>query len=646
MNHSTVSATHGLDHRILVLAPSGRDAGVIAKVLTTAFLSPHVCAGIDELCQESSRGAGALLIAEEALTTSSILTLADCLRGQPPWSALPLLIMTTGGEATDVSQYRLHLLAPLGNIILLERPLRVATFSSSVLSALRARRHQYQIRNYLEEQAAERQQSEEILRQSEARYRVIAESLPQLVWTALPDGRYDYLSSQWVSYTGISEREQVGWGWLDTVHPEDRERVHAAWMAAVRDEAAYDLEFRLMNSTGVFRWFKTRATPLRDSGGRIQKWFGTCTDIQELRETREALRESEERFRTMANSAPVLIWTTGLDKLCDWVNEPWLQFTGRTMEQEVGDQWATFVHPDDVQECIRTYMTCFDRRQPFTMDYRIRRHDGEWRWIVSHGVARFSPKGEFQGYIGSCIDITDRMEAEQALRATNRELEEFAFVASHDLQEPLRTVNIYSQLLLQRFGETEQAEAQEFVGYVRSSVRRMETLIRDLLCYSRIVQGEPADSREVDLNAVLERAVEVLDGRREESGAVITHDALPTVRAEEMQLAQVFQNLLSNALKYRKPAETPRVHVSAKPERRHWVISVADNGIGFDQQYADRVFGLFKRLHRDEYPGTGIGLSICKRIVERNGGRIWANASPGGGATFYFTLPAAEENRL
>jgi light-regulated signal transduction histidine kinase (bacteriophytochrome) len=236
--------------------------------------------------------------------------------------------------------------------------------------------------------------------------------------------------------------------------------------------------------------------------------------------------------------------------------------------------------------------------------------------------------------------LVERQQREAELQQVNEELRQFAYVASHDLQEPLRTVSIYVQLLVQRLHGQLDGETQEFMGYVVEAAQRMQALIIDLLAYSRM-EKESAELTETDSEAVLEQALRDLRLAVAESGAVVTHDALPTVAAVPGQLRQVLENLLSNAVKFRRP-EPPRIHLSAQRQGREWVFSVRDNGIGLDPQYAPRIFQMFQRLHaRREYPGTGMGLTICKKIVERHGGRIWVESEPGTGATFYFTLPAS-----
>ncbi|MDO8127215.1 MAG: ATP-binding protein, partial [Candidatus Brocadiales bacterium] len=243
------------------------------------------------------------------------------------------------------------------------------------------------------------------------------------------------------------------------------------------------------------------------------------------------------------------------------------------------------------------------------------------------------------------VEITEHKLAEGKLSRTvtdlersNAELQQFAYVASHDLQEPLRMVASYTQLLARRYKGNLDADADEFIAFAVDGANRMQTLINDLLQYSRVgTRGKPFEL--TNTKTVLDQTVSNLDVAIKESGAVITHDTLPTVMADATQLTQVFQNLISNAIKFRSK-ETPRVHVSAKEKENEWVFSVRDNGIGIDPQYFDRIFVIFQRLHgKTEYPGTGIGLAVSKRIVERHEGRIWVESKEGKGSTFYFTIP-------
>jgi PAS domain S-box-containing protein len=229
----------------------------------------------------------------------------------------------------------------------------------------------------------------------------------------------------------------------------------------------------------------------------------------------------------------------------------------------------------------------------------------------------------------------------QDLARSNAELQQFAYVASHDLQEPLRMISSYTQLLMRRYGTLFDQDAKEFMGFIVDGAARMKQLIEDLLAYSRVgTRGH--DLEPTDAQAAFDQALANLRASIDTTGATVTHDALPTVRADASQLVQLFQNLVGNALKFRS-ADAPRVHVDAQERDAEWIFSVRDNGIGIDPQYFERIFVIFQRLHsKAEYPGTGIGLAICKKIVDRHGGRIWVESQPGQGSTFYCTLPKVQ----
>ncbi len=229
------------------------------------------------------------------------------------------------------------------------------------------------------------------------------------------------------------------------------------------------------------------------------------------------------------------------------------------------------------------------------------------------------------------------------LKRSNEDLERFTSVVSHDLREPLRQITLFAELLQRRFGASLQPEAQEFVSYIWDGAKRMQMLINDLLSFSRL--GREGDFATVDLQQLLDMAIGNLAVFIKENEARIHVGRLPAVRVNAMLLTQVFQNLISNALKFRKQDVTPEIGVDARPQEGEWLVWVRDNGIGFDPQYAEAIFQVFHRLHSDEqYTGTGIGLAICKRAIELHGGRIWAESKPGQGTTFYFTLPAPDIN--
>lgn len=500
--------------------------------------------------------------------------------------------------------------------------------------------------------------------QQEIQFRQLSESLPQLVWTCSADGRCDYFSPQWVAYTGAPAEEHYGLGWREWLHPDERPAASAAWRVANEQRITFDVEYRLRRHDGIYRWFRARAVPFLGEGGQILKWFGTCTDFDDLKRASEALQESEARFRLMADSAPVMIWVAGPDRLCVWFNQHWLAFTGRTMHQEMGSGWAEGVHPEDLEGCLRVYENAFERRKPFTMEYRMRRHDGKYRWILDHGVPRLEADERFAGYIGTGIDITEEKRAKEAIQdlnddlekrvrlrtqelehshdalvKSNVELQRFAYIAAHDLQTPLRSIASFTQLAMMRLKGKLDAETGEFMQRVSENTTRMHTLINDLLTYSKLdSQARPFEA--TDMGRLCEEATSSMAATIKESGANVTCDELPTLFVDRSQIAQVLTNLIENGIKYNQ-SEQIEIRVSARRENKEWIFAVSDNGIGIDPRYQAQIFTVFKRLHAyHEYPGSGVGLAICQQVVEHHGGRIGVESAPGKGSVFYFALPA------
>jgi PAS domain S-box-containing protein len=246
--------------------------------------------------------------------------------------------------------------------------------------------------------------------------------IPQLVWSAFPDGAVEFCNQRWLEYTGLTAEQVQGWGWGGAIHPEDLDELVATWRRVLAEGVPGEAEARMRMADGTVRWFLIRAMPQRDDQGRIVRWYGTNTDIDDRKRLEKALAETEQRFRLIADTAPVLIWMSGTDKLCTYFNKPWLEFTGRSIDFELGNGWAEGVHPEDLRRCMDTYTQTFDRRGEFRMEYRRRRHDGEYRWVLDIGVPRFNQEGSFVGYIGIGVDITDRKRAEEALSSMSRKL--------------------------------------------------------------------------------------------------------------------------------------------------------------------------------------------------------------------------------
>ncbi len=396
--------------------------------------------------------------------------------------------------------------------------------------------------------------------------------------------------------------------------------------------------------------FATQLAPLRDERGGVSGVIGVATDVTDRERAEEArarladiVEASDDAIIGKALDSTIVTWNAGAERLY-----------GYTAAEAVGRSVAMLIPPDHPHE-LTDLMGAVARGESVAQYETERvRKDGS-RVPVSITISPIRDRsGAVTGASVIARDITVRVQAERLLERSNAELErsnaelqQFAYVASHDLQEPLRTIASYLQLLKRRYtGKVLDEGADEYIAFAVDGAKRMQALIQAVLAYSRVgTHGK--DFAPTDIRALVADALANLDARLAETGARVTiDDDLPAVQGDDAQLGQLFQNLIGNALKFTRPGETPAVAVMAERRGEEWAFAVRDNGIGIPPEQAERVFGMFQRLHtRDEYEGTGIGLSVCKRIVERHGGRIWVESRPGEGATFLFTLPIHYEER-
>jgi PAS domain S-box-containing protein len=389
--------------------------------------------------------------------------------------------------------------------------------------------------------------------------------------------------------------------------------------------AAGDLKHRLDESTG-------------DELGQLAGEFNKMAEV--LVEEQTFMRRRAEQFFNLTLDVLCTIDATG--HLLD-LNPAWEQTLGYSRDELRGHLLTSIVHPDD-QRTINSTLPNVTSEIAGRFEIRCRHKNGSYRWLAWVVVLSNAD----QLLYAAARHVTQRRLSEQSLQQksdelerSNRELEQLAYVTSHDLQEPLRVVTNNVQLLSRRYEEKLDKNANEFIGFALEGADRMKNLLADLFIYSQISsQGKKLVP--VSLEDALKRVADKLDLMIEAVGATITHDPLPAVMGDDLQIVQLLQNLIGNAIKFRSQ-EPPLIHIGARPVGERWLFFVRDNGIGIDPQFTERVFVIFQRLHSQEkYPGTGVGLAIARKIIERHGGRIWVDSEPGKGATFYFTLQPAE----
>lgn len=351
-----------------------------------------------------------------------------------------------------------------------------------------------------------------------------------------------------------------------------------------------------------------------------------------------ALRESEAGYRVLLEALPQFVWAADPDGRLTFVNQRFIEFTGISGDALLDGGWMVALHPDEIQRATEEWHYSRTNGEILESEYRFRRgSDGVYCWHLSRAIPLYSEDNKISRWICSITDIDLMKQAEATLIRSNEELAQFAFAASHDLQEPLRTIATFTQLLSRRYRDKLDRDAHDYIEFVVEAAQRMSSLIHDLLSYAQVTT-EDVPLRWTPASAIVDAALQNLSSKLNETQAKVTRDELPDVMADSAQLIQVFQNLVGNAIKYRRQ-DAPQIQIRAKEEGGYWIFSVEDNGQGFDPRYSDRIFAVFKRLHGREVPGTGIGLSICKRVIQRHGGRIWAESEPGKGSKFFFTLP-------
>ncbi|MDD5730617.1 MAG: PAS domain S-box protein [Candidatus Omnitrophica bacterium] len=423
-------------------------------------------------------------------------------------------------------------------------------------------------------------------------------------------------------------------------------------------------EWTYVCKDGKYITVSLSVTAQRDTHGMITGFLFVATDITARKRAEYELQEQKEFSENLVQNAAVAIFVIDANHNVIFWNKACEELTGFKARDMIGspDHWRAFyknkrpVMADIVVEGkSEKVLEFYGSEGKLALTPSGLRAEGWYpslggkdRYIIFEAAPIYNSKGKLVAAIETLNDITERKLAEEALARqtqelarSNTELERFAYIASHDLQEPLRMVSSYIQLLEKRYKGKLDSSADDFIGYIVEGVFWMQSLINALLTYSRV--GTQAKEFEAtNCNQVIARTLMNLQVAIEESGAVITCDNLPTIFADGSQLIQLFQNLIGNAIKF-KGEESPRIHVSCERKGNEWVFSVKDNGIGIAPQYFTRIFEIFQRLHsRKEYPGTGIGLAVCKKIIERHGGRIWLESTPGSGSIFYFAIPIPE----
>ncbi len=491
------------------------------------------------------------------------------------------------------------------------------------------------------------------LQEREKWFRALIENSTDLLLQYGRDTKIIYTSPSVTRILGYQPEEFIGRSIFELIHTEDLGHINKLLKELMMiDGHIITTQCRILHQDGSWRWIEgTGCNLLKEP--HIRAIVINGRDITERKKAAEELRKEKERAQRYLDIAEVMLLVLNEQGQVILINKKGLKILGYENENEIlGKDWFEYFLPDELKGNAQKNFDLLMSGQLEEAKYYehpVITRSGDQRLVAWHNSCITNENGQRIGTLSSGEDITQRRRDEeklkrytQELQVSNKELEQFAFVASHDLQEPLRIVSSYIQLFAKRYQGSLDSVADKYIDYVVTNIDRMQKMIEGLLAYSRIGKREQF-LNQIDAGEMCDRAISNLKLLIVKCQAEVTRDPLATLWASETELIQLFQNLIGNAIKY-CDKEKPNVHISARQQGSDWLFSIRDNGIGIESEYSDRIFELFKRLHtKKEYPGTGIGLTICKKIVEKNGGRIWVESVLGKGSTFYFTIPQRNE---
>ena len=521
----------------------------------------------------------------------------------------------------------------------------------------------------------EQREAVEIIKESEGRFKAMADESPMIVFIVDPDpvAPVSYWNKTWYNYTGQTIEEAAGRAWDGIVHPDDVQVFMDIYTPAFAARQPYFAPaIRIKRFDGKYRWHSFKSNPRHLPNGEFNGYIGVGFDIHEQKVAQEEIKESEKRFRLLADSLPQHIWTSNPEGNLNYYNQSVFDYSGLTLEQINKDGWIQIVHPDDRDENTKQWINAIKNGQNFLLEHRFRKHDGQYRWQISRAVPQKDENGKIQMWVGTSTDIheqkvfVDELERQVnnrtkelaqsnlELEKMNKELDSFVYISSHDLQEPLRKIQTFASYLLEKEVNNLSETGKDYFDRINKSAQRLQILIQDLLAYSRTKYTE-RKFESTDLCEIIDDVKDDLKEEINQMNATIEANLLGNADIIPFQFRQLMYNLIANSLKFSKPGITPLIQIKSKvanglalneskllPHVKYCHITVSDNGIGFKQEYSEKIFQLFQRLHgRNEFYGTGIGLSIVKKIVENHDGIIIASGNLDKGATFDIYFPTS-----
>jgi PAS domain S-box-containing protein len=632
----TASDGEMLDLRVLILAPTGKDAVLTAAVLAEAKIQSLTCPDIECVERAVKESSGALLVAEEALVQGGLEALAAALSHQPTWSDLPVLLLTRyGADSAIVGQA----LQALGNVTLLERPVRPATLISAARAALKARERQYQVRTHL----AEQERTNAALEESEGRLRAIVQQAMAGIAQCDLNGQFLLVNRRFCEIVGYSREELLQLRQQDLSHPEDRQRNADEFSRHVAEQSGYLIEKRYVRQDGRIVWVRNSVAVLCDSQGKAQSMVAVVIDVTDSKHAEEQIRFQAQLLDAVGQAAiatdangKVIYWNRFAETLYGW---PAAEAAGRSIVELIVDDTAA-LQANEIMDVLR-------KGQSWSGEMLVRHRSGKSFPAFVTDTPLLDSHGALQAVIGVSTDITERKRVEETLREADRRKDEFLATLAHELRNPLAPIR--NSLHILRLSAARDPAAEQVCEMMERQVGHLVRLVDDLMEVSRITRGQVELRTEpVELAAVIRSAVEasrpLIEASRHQLAISLPAEPL-IIQGDPVRLSQVIANLLNNAAKYMD--EGGQIWLVAKQSAGAVSISIRDTGIGIPAEMLPHIFKMFTQVDRSTRQaqgGLGIGLTLVRTLVEMHGGQVEAySAGVGQGSEFVVQLPVSKE---
>ncbi len=475
-----------------------------------------------------------------------------------------------------------------------------------------------------------------MVNQGEQRFRQITDAIPHFVWESDSDGTYSYINKRFLDWSALTLAEFNAGHLSKLIYPEDNKIVVEKWEQALINKSEFNCEFRMKDSNGNYLWFLGKTLPVKNEEGEVIKWVGTSTNINDQKIYEEALKESETQFRQLADVMPQQVWTANEKGELDYVNLVTVNYFGKSESEIVGEGWQSVIHPDDIEDVIKTWMKSLENLTPYQVEFRLRSKDDNYRWYLGRASSVLNKNNQVR-WFGTNTDI-------EAHKANEQKKDEFISMASHELKTPVTTLKGYTQLLQNRFEKEGNTDAALMLKRMDMQINKLTKLIEDFLDVSN-VEGEHFRLHKEDFNFkdLVEESVLTVQFASPAHKIIIEQNEDMQFYGDRLRLEQVFNNFLSNAIKYSPQAD--KIIVNCGIQSNNIVVSVQDFGIGIEKENLHKIFDRFYRVDNSsmKFKGTGLGLYISSEIIKSHKGSFWIESETGKGSIFYFLLPLDTE---